>query len=123
MAASTSRAGLQTLRSSFGQTVNPFGANIVLSRKIHSSFVSKQDVQRSSTNSEQNEYLPWERYLNLRKQRRLAGMVTTIPSTILAAAASGSYFLTQEIDPTSSPIAGVDPVYVYALLTLGCTGT
>lgn len=123
MAASTSRTGLQTLRSSFGQRVNPFGANIILSRKIHSSFVPKQDVQRSSINSEQNEYLPWERYLNLRKQRRLAGMVTTIPSTILAAAASGSYFLTQEIDPTSSPIAGVDPVYVYALLTLGCTGT
>ncbi|PWN31251.1 mitochondrial import protein Pam17, partial [Meira miltonrushii] len=66
--------------------------------------------------------LTWDRYLNLRKQRRLAGMVTTVPSTILAAAASGSYFLTQEIDPTSSPIAGVDPVYVYALLTLGCTG-
>lgn len=58
----------------------------------------------------------------MRKQRRIAGMITTVPSTILAGVTSGSYFLTQEIDPTSSPIAGIDPVYVYALLTLGCTG-
>lgn len=122
MAASTSRAGLQSLRASLRPKGNPFSANVVFSRSIHPSFVTKQEVQ-PPTNSEQGAHLTWDRYLNLRKQRRLAGMVTTVPSTILAAAASGSYFLTQEIDPTSSPIAGIDPVYVYALLTLGCTGT
>jgi mitochondrial import inner membrane translocase subunit TIM23 len=125
MAASTSRAGLQTLRASIRPTsVNALGsANVILSRSIHSSFVRRQEGQQPLSDSEKGvAYLTWERYLNLRKQRRLAGMVTTVPSTILAAAASGSYFLTQEIDPTSSPIAGIDPVYVYALLTLGCTG-
>lgn len=122
MAASTSRAGLQSLRTSIGSGYpSSVGSNGILSRSFHSSFVDRKEVQRSSS-AQPDSYLTWERYLNLRKQRRLAGMVTTIPSTALAAAASGSFFLTQEIDPTSSPIAGIDPVYVYALLTLGCTG-
>lgn len=63
----------------------------------------------------------WDRYLSLRKQKRLAGLVTTVPTTFLAAAGAGSYFLTQEVDP-SQAIMGIDPVYVFALATIGCTG-
>ena len=48
-------------------------------------------------------------------------MVTTIPTTLLAGAAAGSYFLTLEIDP-SNTIAGIDPIYINAGLTLACTG-
>lgn len=48
-------------------------------------------------------------------------MVTTIPTTLLAGAAAGSYFLTLELDPTNA-IAGLDPVYINAGLTLACTG-
>ncbi|EST04932.1 Mitochondrial import protein Pam17 [Kalmanozyma brasiliensis GHG001] len=65
--------------------------------------------------------LSWDKYLQLRKSRRLAGMVTTIPTTLLAGAAAGSYFLTLEIDPTNT-IAGLDPIYINAGLTLACTG-
>jgi mitochondrial import inner membrane translocase subunit TIM23 len=48
-------------------------------------------------------------------------MITTIPSTLLAAAGSGSYFLTQELDPTNA-IAGIDPVYVSVAAVLAFTG-
>ena len=48
-------------------------------------------------------------------------MVTTIPTTALAALGSGSLFLTQELDPTNS-IAGIDPVYVSVAAVLACTG-
>ena len=65
--------------------------------------------------------LSWDEYLQLRRSRRLAGMVTTIPTTLLAGAAAGSYFLTLEIDP-SNTIAGLDPIYINAGLTLACTG-
>ncbi len=59
--------------------------------------------------------------LKMRKSRRLAGMVTSLPTTLLAAVGSGSYFLTQDLDPTNL-IAGIDPVYVSVAAVLGCTG-
>ncbi|CDR88559.1 related to PAM17-constituent of the TIM23 complex [Sporisorium scitamineum] len=74
----------------------------------------------TSTTATSND-LSWEKYLQLRRSRRLAGMVTTIPTTLLAGAAAGSYFLTLEIDP-SNTIAGLDPIYINAGLTLACTG-
>ncbi|SPO26809.1 related to PAM17 - constituent of the TIM23 complex [Ustilago trichophora] len=73
-----------------------------------------------SNNGDVN-HLSWDKYLQLRRSRRLAGMVTTIPTTLLAGAAAGSYFLTLEIDP-SNTIAGLDPIYINAGLTLACTG-
>ncbi len=48
-------------------------------------------------------------------------MVTTIPTTLLAGSAAGSYFLTLEIDPANT-IAGLDPIYINAGLTLASTG-
>ncbi|KDN49896.1 mitochondrial import protein Pam17 [Tilletiaria anomala UBC 951] len=65
--------------------------------------------------------LSWDEYLKLRRSRRLAGMVTTIPTTALAAAGSGAFFLTQELDPTNA-IAGIDPVYVSFAAVLAFTG-
>ncbi|PWN23410.1 Pam17-domain-containing protein [Microstroma glucosiphilum] len=65
--------------------------------------------------------LTWDQYLRLRKSRRLAGLATSVPSTLLAAAASGSYFLGQEIDPAQQ-IGGIEPLYVYGALTIASTG-
>lgn len=65
--------------------------------------------------------LTWDKYLQLRRSRRMAGLVTTIPTTLLAGAAAGSYFLTVEIDP-SNAIGGIDPIYINAGLTLAATG-
>lgn len=44
--------------------------------------------------------------LRLRRNRRMAGLMTTIPTTLLSAATAGSYFMTLEVDP-SQTIAGV----------------
>ncbi|SNX84897.1 related to PAM17 - constituent of the TIM23 complex [Melanopsichium pennsylvanicum] len=79
---------------------------------------SKPSKSQSNTNVQN---LRWDKYLQLRRSRRFAGMVTTIPTTLLAGAAAGSYFLTLEIDP-SNTIAGIDPLYINAGLTLACTG-
>ncbi|WFD31375.1 TIM23 complex component [Malassezia sp. CBS 17886] len=67
------------------------------------------------------EPLPWDAYLRLRNQRRIAGIVTTIPTTIFAAAASGSYFLTMQLDPTHT-FMGLDPLILCVGATLACTG-
>lgn len=75
----------------------------------------------ASASARDVDHLSWDKYLQLRRSRRLAGMVTTIPTTLLAGAAAGSYFLTLEIDP-SNTIAGLDPIYINAGLTLACTG-
>ncbi|PWZ00312.1 mitochondrial import protein Pam17 [Testicularia cyperi] len=80
-----------------------------------------QDSPAATSTSTGGAVLPWDRYLQLRRSRRLAGMVTTIPTTLLAGAAAGSYFLTLEIDP-SNAIGGIDPIYINAGLTLACTG-
>jgi len=44
--------------------------------------------------------------LRLRHQRRIVGLVTTVPTMIISAIASGSYFMTLEIDP-SQTLGGV----------------
>ncbi|UZJ53107.1 hypothetical protein CBS101457_002427 [Exobasidium rhododendri] len=134
----TSRVGdvktLSTSAMSFAPLRASSPASASTSRSSRSSSSSSPSPSSSSSPSTSNtaaktlptsdslKYsLPWNRYLQLRKQRRVAGIVTTVPTTFLAALSSGSYFLTQEIDPTNT-IAGIDPVYVYALLTLSCTG-
>lgn len=81
------------------------------------STVASKGAEKSAAGS----VVRWDRYLSLRKQKRIAGLVTTIPTTFLAAAGAGSYFLTQEIDP-SQAIMGIDPAYVFGLATIGCTG-
>lgn len=48
-------------------------------------------------------------------------MLTSIPTTAGAGLLSGSYFLTQELDP-SNAIFGIDPAYVYVIGTLAITG-
>lgn len=75
----------------------------------------------SGVRGEPAEPLPWDAYLRLRKQRRIAGVATTWPTMILAAVGSGSYFMTLDIDP-SQTIAGIDPMFVYLGATLTCTG-
>lgn len=44
--------------------------------------------------------------LRLRRQRRIAGLVATVPTMLCSAIASGSYFMTIEIDP-SQTLGGV----------------
>lgn len=44
--------------------------------------------------------------LRLRHQRRIVGLVATVPTMLLSAIASGSYFMTLEIDP-SQTLGGV----------------
>lgn len=51
----------------------------------------------------------------------MSGMIATIPTTIGAGFAAGTYFLTQEIDP-SQTLFGVDPLFVYMGATLAATG-
>lgn len=75
----------------------------------------------SASPNADGEQLGWDRYLQLRRQRRIAGLVTTVPTTLLAGASSASYFMSLEIDP-SAAIAGIDPSIIYIGATLAFTG-
>ncbi|CCU99199.1 unnamed protein product [Malassezia sympodialis ATCC 42132] len=59
--------------------------------------------------------------LRLRRQRRIAGLVATVPTMLFSAIASGSYFMTIEIDP-SQTLGGIDPFFLYLGATTACTG-
>ncbi|KAI3626197.1 hypothetical protein CBS9595_001558 [Malassezia furfur] len=78
-------------------------------------------ARAAGTSAAQNtNTLPWSTYLQMRRQRRLAGLISTVPTMAIAAIASGSYFMTLEIDP-SKTIAGIDPLFVHIGATLACT--
>ncbi|SPO26533.1 related to PAM17 - constituent of the TIM23 complex [Ustilago trichophora] len=123
LARSSTRAFSTT--SSASTATSPFKptALAAFSASSSSSFSSSSSSTSSAhaSNHGNVDHLSWDKYLQLRRSRRLAGMVTTIPTTLLAGAAAGSYFLTLEIDP-SNTIAGLDPIYINAGLTLACTG-
>ena len=70
----------------------------------------------TSEPKDNQERLNWDAYLRLRKQRRLAGVVTTWPTTLLAAFGSSTYFLSQKMDPTQ-PLFGVRTVVLTRSLT------
>ena len=73
-------------------------------------------VGSTSEPKDNQERLNWDAYLRLRKQRRLAGVVTTWPTTLLAAFGSSTYFLSQKMDPTQ-PLFGVRTVVLTRSLT------
>lgn len=75
-----------------------------------------RDQYSTSCSKEKQERLNWDEYLRLRKQRRLAGVVTTWPTTLLAAFGSSTYFLSQKMDPTQ-PLFGVRAMVLTRSLT------
>lgn len=63
--------------------------------------------------------LDWESYLKLRKSRRLAGLLTAVPTTAFSAFGAGSYFLTQEIDPSQALFGIVSSRQLFLSFTAG----
>lgn len=62
----------------------------------------------------------WNEYLQLRKQRRVAGLITTWPTSILAALGSGAYLSSHELPFT---FAGLDPMILSGIGVLVATGS
>jgi import inner membrane translocase subunit TIM23 len=58
----------------------------------------------------------WNEYFELRKKRRIYEVASYLPSTVIPAAGTLSYFLQMEIDPTST-ILGLDPLMGSVALT------
>ena len=67
------------------------------------------------------EQLPWNDFLHLRRQRRHAEVVASIPTAIIGLFGGLSYFATMEIDPTQL-VLGLDPLIVYGGSTIACGG-
>jgi Mitochondrial import protein Pam17 len=63
--------------------------------------------------------LSWDEFLRLRRQRRLSGVIASIPSSMLGIYAGVQYFGSGEIDPTQT-ILGFDPILMNAAFVLGC---
>ncbi|KAI8063757.1 mitochondrial import protein Pam17 [Gongronella butleri] len=60
----------------------------------------------------------WQDYFKLRSKRRMFELASYGPSTIFPAAATGSYFMQLQIDPTTL-ILGMDPLAAAAISTIG----
>src|SRR5271170_4090392 len=63
--------------------------------------------------------LSWDEFLRLRRQRRLSGVVASVPSSILGVYGGLQYFGSGEIDPTQT-IFGFDPFLMNGFFVLGC---
>jgi hypothetical protein len=103
----------QALRASAPSINASFSSSASASSSASSSLPSSSSQPPPSDTT-----LTWDKYLNIRKQRVRYGLATTYPTAIASMFASGSYFLTQEVDPTNA-IMGIDPVYVALLETIG----
>ena len=63
--------------------------------------------------------LSWDEFLRLRRQRRLSGVVASVPSSMLGIYGGLMYFGSGEIDPTQT-ILGFDPILMNTAFVLGC---
>lgn len=63
--------------------------------------------------------LSWDEFLRLRRQRRLTGVIASIPTSMLGIYGGVLYFGSGEIDPTQT-ILGFDPFIMNAAFVLGC---
>lgn len=73
----------------------------------------------TSTAPPNSDPLSWDEFLRLRRQRRLSGVIASIPSSMLGIYAGVQYFGSGEIDPTQT-ILGFDPILMNAAFVLGC---
>ncbi|EJD53121.1 mitochondrial import protein Pam17 [Auricularia subglabra TFB-10046 SS5] len=65
--------------------------------------------------------LSWPEFMSIRKARRRWELATTIPTTVACGVFGCMYFFSLEGD-SSKPIFGIDPLFVYAIGGVGCTG-
>jgi hypothetical protein len=63
--------------------------------------------------------LSWDEFLRLRRQRRLSGIIASIPTSMLGICGGILYFGSEEIDPAQT-ILGFDPYFMNAAFVLGC---
>ena len=73
----------------------------------------------SAESSPQPISLSWNEYLRMRRQRRIFGIASSVPTSLLGFASGLLYFGSQEVDPTQV-IFGMDPFMVYGIATVGC---
>lgn len=63
--------------------------------------------------------LTWDEFLRLRRQRRLTGLLASIPTSAAGIYFGLEYFGSGEIDPTQT-IMGFDPFIMHAAFVMGC---
>jgi hypothetical protein len=63
--------------------------------------------------------LTWDEFLRLRRQRRLTGVLASIPTSALGVYIGLEYFGSGDIDPTQM-IFGFDPFLMNAAFVMGC---
>lgn len=93
----------------------PLTREAVSQSQRHLTTYTKSSVQHIRTQG-QSRTLELGCILAFAQQRRLAGVVTTWPTTLLAAFGSSTYFLSQKMDPTQ-PLFGVRTMVLTRSLT------
>jgi len=73
----------------------------------------------TSTSPPNSDRLTWDEFLRLRKQRRITGVLASIPTSALGVYTGLNYFGLGEIDPAQT-ILGFDPFLMNAAFVVGC---
>jgi hypothetical protein len=99
--------------------VQKFPAFTLLSRGTLRPFDHLRPRTFTSAAAPNSDKLSWDEYLRLRRQRRLTGVIASIPTSMLGIYGGLMYFGSGEIDPTQT-ILGFDPFMMNAAFVLGC---
>jgi hypothetical protein len=73
----------------------------------------------TSTAPPNNDRLTWDEFLRLRRQRRITGVLASIPTSAAGFFSGLLYFGSGEIDPAQQ-ILGFDPVVMNTAFVMGC---
>ncbi|KAI9468102.1 MAG: mitochondrial import protein Pam17 [Benjaminiella poitrasii] len=82
-------------------------------------FLNSQQLRLSSTKASTSTVIPtWNDYFKLRKKRRIYEVASYLPSTVVPAAGTFSYFLQMQVDPLTK-VLGMDPLMAAVACTFG----
>ncbi|KAI8975537.1 mitochondrial import protein Pam17 [Mycotypha africana] len=76
-----------------------------------------QSTFRGRSNNARALIPTWNDYFKLRKKRRMYEVASYLPSTVVPAAGTASYFFQMQIDPFTK-ILGMDPIMAAAVATI-----
>ena len=91
----------------------------LLSLRLNSLDTTSSRSYTSAAPPNDDERLSWDEFLRLRKQRRITGILASIPASAAGVYGGLSYFGSGEIDPMQT-ILGFDPFLMNAAFVLGC---
>lgn len=115
------RLAANSFRASHLASTSSRSSHIATRNLATTSFGSTGGISSQPTPPSKPDHLSWNRYLQLRAQRRKVRNFISVPTTILAGSAAFPSLMLREVNPANL-ILGLEPVTVAVIGTLASMG-